>query len=213
MNGGLRGRGEGGRVPVGQWSLWLFDMDGTLTRAAHDFPAIKIALDLPAEKPILEALAELPEDEAAWRWQRLDEIEWEIATRAEGAQGADELLGHLRDVGCRLGLVTRNNRRTALRTLEVAGLGAYFGVDDIVGREDAHPKPAPDGIHRLMRRDGVGQDAAVLVGDYRFDLMAARAAGIACILVDGDGDAPWRDLADICVPSLIALRALLDTRA
>ena len=43
---------------------WVFDMDGTLTVAVHDFDAIRDALGLPQGRPILEQLAELPADEA-----------------------------------------------------------------------------------------------------------------------------------------------------
>ena len=44
---------------------WVFDMDGTLTLAVHDFPAIKRALGIPEEDDILHHLAALPADEAA----------------------------------------------------------------------------------------------------------------------------------------------------
>lgn len=44
---------------------WVFDMDGTLTRAVHDFPAIRRALDIPEQDDILLHLAALPEAEAA----------------------------------------------------------------------------------------------------------------------------------------------------
>ena len=44
----------------------LFDMDGTLTEPALDFPAIKAAMGIPLQRPILEALAEMtPERRAA----------------------------------------------------------------------------------------------------------------------------------------------------
>ncbi len=42
-----------------QRDCWIFDMDGTLTIANHDFEAIRAELDLPPDRPILEALAEL----------------------------------------------------------------------------------------------------------------------------------------------------------
>ena len=35
---------------------WIFDLDGTLTVAAHDFDAIRAELGLPQGRPILEAL-------------------------------------------------------------------------------------------------------------------------------------------------------------
>ena len=44
---------------------WVFDMDGTLTVAVHDFAAIRVALAIPAEADILTHLAALPADEAA----------------------------------------------------------------------------------------------------------------------------------------------------
>ena len=44
---------------------WVFDMDGTLTVAVHDFAAIRVALAIPAEDDILTHLAALPADEAA----------------------------------------------------------------------------------------------------------------------------------------------------
>ena len=43
---------------------WVFDMDGTLTVAVHDFPAIKRALGIPQDDDILHHLAALPADEA-----------------------------------------------------------------------------------------------------------------------------------------------------
>ena len=44
---------------------WVFDMDGTLTIAVHDFAAIREALSIPAEDDILTHLAALPADESA----------------------------------------------------------------------------------------------------------------------------------------------------
>lgn len=39
---------------------WVFDMDGTLTQAVHDFPAIKRALGIAEQEDILQHLAALP---------------------------------------------------------------------------------------------------------------------------------------------------------
>ena len=44
---------------------WVFDMDGTLTQAVHDFPAIKRALGIAEQEDILQHLAALPAAEAA----------------------------------------------------------------------------------------------------------------------------------------------------
>ena len=52
---------------------FIFDLDGTLTVAVHDFDAIRAELGLPVGRPILEELATLPLAEAAELRERLDE--------------------------------------------------------------------------------------------------------------------------------------------
>ncbi len=59
---------------------WVFDMDGTLTIAVHDFAAIRRALEIPEEDDILHHLAALPADEAAAKRAWLLEHERELAT-------------------------------------------------------------------------------------------------------------------------------------
>ena len=49
---------------------WVFDMDGTLTVAVHDFEAIKRALEIPQSDDILHHLAALPAAEALNWWCR-----------------------------------------------------------------------------------------------------------------------------------------------
>lgn len=181
---------------------WIFDMDGTLTLAAHDFPAIKRALGLPVDRGILECLAEMPPHEAEPLQRRLDELELEIARQAEAARGAHELLAALLKAGRNLALLTRNTRRNALATLTAAGLRDFFADELIVGRDEAAPKPAPDGIELLRERLSAPAERCVMVGDFRYDLEAARAAGVAAVYVDPSGAFPHAALADLSVRHL-----------
>ena len=64
---------------------WVFDMDGTLTVAVHDFEAIKRALEIPPEHDILHHLAALPAAEAAAKHAWLLEHERELAEAAQRA--------------------------------------------------------------------------------------------------------------------------------
>jgi len=91
-------------------------MDGTLTVAVHDFDAIRLELGLPAGKPILEALADLPEAVAKGLFERLDELELELARRARAAEGAAGLLDALAERSARLGIVTRNSHANSRRS-------------------------------------------------------------------------------------------------
>ncbi len=191
---------------------WIFDLDGTLTVSAHDFEAIRRELGLEPGKPILEQLARLQRGDAAARHAQLDEIEWRIAGEARPAPGALALLQVLSSGGMRLGIVTRNSHRNALRTLQSCGLEAFFKPCCVVGREAAAPKPDPDGVHRLLAHWSLAPDRAVVVGDYHFDLLAGRAAGTATAHVDPTGEFAWPEHADVQVRGLDALRATLAAR-
>mgnify|MGYP006147992429 CR=1 FL=1 len=156
---------------------WVFDMDGTLTVAVHDFAAIRVALEIPPEDDILTHLAALPADVAAAKHAWLLEHERELALGSVAADGAVELVRDLHARGYRLGILTRNARELAHVTLEAIGLADCFAVDDVLGRDEAPPKPHPGGLLKLADAWDVPASAMVMVGDYRFDLDCGRAAG------------------------------------
>lgn len=175
---------------------WVFDMDGTLTVAVHDFPAIKRALGIPQEEDILHHLAALPEAEAQAKHAWLLEHERDLAIGSVAAPGAVELVQALHRRGCRLGILTRNAHELALLTLEAIGLGDCFDTADVIGRGEAIPKPDPDGLLQLADRWGVAPAELVMVGDYRFDLECAQAAGARGVLVNLP-DNPWPELTEL----------------
>jgi phosphoglycolate phosphatase-like HAD superfamily hydrolase len=181
-----------------------------LTEAVHDFEALRRELDLPSGQPILEAIASLPPEQASERTRRLDELELEIAARATAREGAHDLLSWLGESGARLGILTRNSRDNALATLAAAGLSTFFDADEIVGRDEAAPKPSPDGIHFFLARWRMLGREAVMVGNYLFDMQAGRAAGAATVLID-EGPADWEPWTDLRVRDLRALVELIDT--
>ncbi|WP_325065243.1 HAD family hydrolase [Pseudomonas xionganensis] len=187
---------------------WVFDMDGTLTLAVHDFEAIKRALEIPLEDDILGHLAALPEAVAAAKHAWLLEHERELALAAEPAPGAIELVRELHGRGCRLGILTRNAHELALLTLRAIGLDDCFAVADVIGRDEAPPKPDPGGLLHLASTWQVVPSELVMVGDYRFDLECARAAGARSVLVNLEEN-PWPELADHFAVDCRALHQLL----
>lgn len=176
---------------------WVFDMDGTLTVAVHDFAAIRVALDIPAQDDILTHLAALPAAEAAAKHAWLLEHERELAVASQAAPGAVAvaLVRELAARGCRLGILTRNARELAHVTLEAIGLADCFPVQDIIGRDEAPPKPHPGGLLQLAQAWDVAPAQMVMVGDYRFDLDCGRAAGARTVLVNVPQN-PWPQLVD-----------------
>ena len=186
---------------------WVFDLDGTLTLAQHDFPAIRRELGVPADADILTYMATLPAADYTAMKAQLDAIELRLAAEVEPAPGAVELVRQLREQGRRLGILTRNLQVVARSTLSCLGILDCFAAEDVLGREDAAPKPSPDGIHQLLDRWQLSPDEAVMVGDFRFDLEAGRAAGSRTCLILPDN--PWPELTDWHLPSCNALLARL----
>ena len=185
-------------------------MDGTLTVPVHDFAAIRSALGMTdADSDVIKFLDSLPAEESVARYAKLIEIEYELATRTVASPGAGRLLDQLLQRGSRVGILTRNTREIALHTLEMVGLMRYFAVEDILGRNEAEPKPHPAGINKLLDVWGSGPHDAVMVGDYLFDLQVGRAAGTATIHVDQSGSFNWPELADMAVGTLAEIAEVM----
>lgn len=157
---------------------------------------------MPAGADILGHLEALPQAEALAAHERLCAIEDELVERTEPALGALDLVQLLHQRGARMGVLTRNTRDTALRTLRRIGLLPYMEPDDVLGRAEALAKPDPDGIRKLAEKWGVAPTRLVMVGDFSFDLEAGRAAGAATIHVDPNGLFRWPELTDLAVSSL-----------
>ena len=186
---------------------WIFDLDGTLTVAQHDFPAIRRELGVPADEDILEHLGKLPIAERQRLNEQLDAIELRLAQQVAPAPGAAELIRELHRRNLRLGILTRNLRQVAMASLDRIGVLDCFQPQDILGRDDAPAKPAPDGIHRLLTDWQMTEAEAVMVGDFRFDLEAGRAAGCHTCLVHPENS--WPELTDLHVTDCHALLARL----
>ncbi|MEN5094593.1 HAD family hydrolase [Pseudomonas protegens] len=187
---------------------WVFDMDGTLTIAVHDFAAIRQALSIPPEDDILTHLAALPAAESAAKHAWLLEHERDLALGSRPAPGAVELVRELAGRGYRLGILTRNARELAHVTLEAIGLADCFAEADVLGRDEAPPKPHPGGLLKLAEAWDVAPQRMVMVGDYRFDLDCGRAAGTRTVLVNLP-DNPWPELTDWHARDCAQLRELL----
>ncbi|MBA4422797.1 MAG: HAD family hydrolase [Syntrophus sp. (in: bacteria)] len=178
---------------------WVFDLDGTLTLPVHDFSVIRQALGVPQGIDILGYLASLPDPEAQPLHDKLNAIETELLEQIEPAPGTVQLIEALQRRGSRMGVLTRNTRDIAIRTLDSLGVGGYFPEECILGRGDAPPKPDPEGLFRFCVRWRTVPAEMVMVGDYVFDLQTGRNAGAATIHIDRTRSFLWPELTDIGV--------------
>lgn len=171
----------------------LFDMDGVLLDSRNAVLATLAGIataslgrritpaDLPphaATTPRVEVLAGLGVPHP----DELCEVWWDAAlATAAGTElfpGAMEGLMALKDEGTATGLVTLQPRNRLSWLLPPAVLAL---LDVTVCREDAEPKPAPDGIQLALDRLGVSPAEAVFLGDTPGDMRAALAAGVTPI--------------------------------
>jgi len=197
----IRAKGNS-NVPLLNKTHWIFDMDGTLTHAIHDFEAIREELGLPRGRPILESLAALPPEEESRLHKQLDELEYRIAEEATAQPGAEALLTSLQEAGATLGILTRNGKGIAYATLDACGLRRFFKDDDVISRNCCTPKPDGAGVSLLLDRWQASTDQAVMVGDYLFDLEAGRNAGVTTVHLDVNGEFAWPDMTDVGVKNL-----------
>lgn len=167
-------------------------MDGTLTKAIHDFDAIRDALGLPQGKPILEAIDEMPSEKQKSLYQQLDDLEMELISQTTPQNGALELLSILHKNGSNLGILTRNNKKNAEKTLFKCGFNNFFQPESVLGRESVKPKPDPDGIYQLLELWNANSDETVMVGDHPMDMEAGLKAGAFTIFLNQGGNHQYK---------------------
>ena len=184
----------------------LFDMDGTLTRPMLDFPAIKREIGLPPDSYILEALEKMTPAERARAMVVVERHEEQAARLSELNEGVESLMAALAGRGIRVGLITRNSRRSV--DLVAGRHGLRF--DACVCRDHAAPKPSPAGILLALRLLGLEPVGAVYVGDHTIDVLAGRAAGLRTIWVTNRHELNPRPPADFTVTSPTGIIPLLD---
>lgn len=183
---------------------WIFDMDGTLTFAVHDFAMIKKVLEIPADEDILANLATLPESDREARLRWLAEYELKLAKESLPAKGAPELLQYLHQKPADFAILTRNLQDLAKITLAAIKADHYFEDSFIFGRENAAPKPSADGIEQIIAAWGISPHETVIVGDHEYDLASGKNAGIQTILVNHQHNI-YPELADHFFPDCHAL--------
>jgi len=167
-------------------SAILFDFDGTLTEPhTIDFPAIKLAIGCPANESILEFIGAMTDPRHRRNAEEiLDRFEMEAAGRAGPNKNAERTVRELAAMGMPMGVLTRNSESAIERSFQ-----NFRGIDRkafvvVSTRDDGHkPKPHPQGVIAAAAALGVPVAELLCVGDYVFDVEAARNAGCSSAFV------------------------------
>jgi len=111
--------------------------------------------------------------------------EWVHSGPVRCRPGIDTLIADLRQAGVRCAVAT-TGRQTWVEPLldRLIGLGSFAAV--VTGDDVANLKPAPDSYLTALDRLGLPATDALAVEDSPPGLAAARAAGLACLVVPSD---------------------------
>jgi HAD superfamily hydrolase (TIGR01549 family) len=182
----------------------VFDMDGTLTLPTLDFARMRRELGL-GPGDLAQQILALSASRQAEAWAVVERHE-EAARRTQSLQeGVPELLGRCRSAGVRLGIVTRNTRRSVHALCERFGLT----FDAVVTREFPHIKPHPGPVLHILQGWAMRPERALVVGDYVHDIESGRAAGCRTCLFRNPGGADHDAGADFTVRSMRELERLM----
>jgi HAD superfamily hydrolase (TIGR01509 family) len=123
--------------------------------------------------------------------------------------GAIDLLDAVRHRGIAAGLATSSTRAHLDALLDAAGVDLCAHADVVVTRGlDDPSKPAPDLVIKAVRTLGLAPSQCALVGDTRYDAIAANWAGVTALGVRSGGKTDqelfaagvrgvWQDAADL----------------
>jgi HAD superfamily hydrolase (TIGR01509 family) len=179
----------------------IFDLDGTLVESGLDFAQMRREMCLPANAPLLEAIAELPAERAAACRQILDRHEEAGARRAALFPGVRQVLVELDACGIRRALLTRSSRRLVEPLLTRLRLR----FDPVMTRDDDPIKPDPAVVRHICRQWNLPPHRVALVGDFHFDITCGRLAGARTVLFTAGRSRehlePWAEEADLLLES------------
>ncbi len=186
----------------------IFDLDGTLTEPFFDFDAIRIEMGLPPDAgPILELMAKMTPQKRAEVEKILHYHEQRAVAESKLNPGAKETLDELRKRKIKIGVLTRNRKVNAL------AVAAKYGLtfDAVVDRNDGPVKPDAFGVLQLCKQFKIKPQEALVVGDYLFDLLCAKAAGAKGVLLKNHHKADeFAPHADFVIENLAGIIKIID---
>jgi HAD superfamily hydrolase (TIGR01549 family) len=188
----------------------IFDLDGTITQPFFDFDAIRLEMGYPPDAgPILELMEKMTLRQREEAQRILQVHEEKAVAESKLNPGAKETLEELRRRKILIGILTRNKKDNAFAVAKKHGLK----FDAVVGREEGPVKPDAFGVLHLCEQFGIKPQESLVVGDYLFDLLCAKAAKAIPVLLKNHQKADeFAHHADFVIENIAGLLEIIDGR-
>lgn len=158
---------------------YIFDLDGTLVTSSLNFPWLRQQIGCPEGDDILAFTDAL--DDPYLKARAIDIIEQhelEDAHTAGWMPGAQDLLSLLSKKNLPMAIVTRNFHEAAQIKLR----NNAMPITQVITREHAPAKPDPTALLDIARDWRINTEELLYIGDFRYDIEAARNAGMRSCL-------------------------------
>ena len=184
---------------------FIFDLDGTLVTSQLDFNYLRGVLQCPPEQDILRFISALSTQEQTRANKVVEDYELQDAYNGVWIEGAEQLIRTLTQRQLPVAIVTRNSKQAT--ALKLANNQLFF--DLILTREDAPPKPDPSALLHIAQRWKIPVTELAYVGDYLYDIQAAKNAGMLAYLYAPDTQPDYAQQADWIFSRFADLNALV----
>ena len=188
----------------------IFDLDGTITQPYLDFDMVRKQMGLNEnDGPIWEAMQKMTTKRRRLAEDVLGYHEDLAVKQSQLNIGAERTLRELKQAGIGVGILTRNLRQNALAVGQKHGLE----FDIVIGREQGPVKPDAFGVLEICKHLNVEPGNTMLVGDYLYDLLCAKAAGAVAVLLANHSKADqFCRHADFTIESLEEILQIIEQK-
>lgn len=185
-------------------SAILFDWDGVIAETKLDFSGIRKKYYGGRRAMLLEDAVTLPDNIRENLMRDLEDIEMKGAYESVPVPGISGILEWVDEKKIPWAVVSRNCRKSIIAAADCTGIR----LPEIVrSRDDGDcVKPDPRALFETCDALGVPASQTVFIGDFIYDMMGARRAGMRGVLVRKSVEPDWgpwlecayTSMADLC---------------
>ncbi|MDR1943701.1 MAG: HAD-IA family hydrolase [Synergistaceae bacterium] len=169
----------------------IFDWDGVIAETRLDFSGLREKYYGGRRAMLLEDAASLPPSLREALMLDLEEIELRGALSADPVPGVTDVIEWTRENKIPWAVVSRNCKKSILKAAEVISID----LPEIVrSRDDGDcVKPDPRALSETCRELGADPAQTLLIGDFIYDMIGARRAGMRGALVRENIETGWEE--------------------